>query len=490
MSSSNADSMTIASSVDSLQRDSDAKSKRLCNDETKVISIIDLLTQTLTLEKEKSKDHSWKEVILKLIQRFQNVSERKIESQDAFIAKNVQKLKIFIQLLNKQLQTQENTRFTFKTSSWVDVAREEATTEKQWFRDNLSLLCKRREILVKIEKRKEMKEIQKRSIDQIFQEIANVSTMQRNLIVSLRKLESKDIALHVMSSKVRAVLEKTQTWMKKIASSAHVVRRSFAILAHDVHITLNTSNQKMIIKRLVKNNMRLHEDLEMLRIAWLKKIVESEKTHSSLIVEIAIETMMNQLLDVDMLNSYQECSCKLFEKNCCITQCYRCFDFDHMSKFCKNEERCFKCTDKHHIKKCVVSTNKRRCANCNDSQKLWRRSCFKWKLQIKQSEEIFWNKSIRYFEMLKDNRSFSSFSLNFLSSMNSASSTNSSSSMNVSTTTSSWDVNESTWQVMKVKKRRVNRSSCVINNSENMMSEQTQKRQIRKCERFLTTKSI
>ena len=131
MSSSNADSMTIASSVDSSQRDSDAKSKRSRNDEMKVISIINLLTQTSTLEKEKSKNYSWKEVILKLIQRLQNISERKIESQDMFIAKNVQKLKTFIQLLNKQLQTQENTHFTFKTSSWINVAREEAITRKQ-----------------------------------------------------------------------------------------------------------------------------------------------------------------------------------------------------------------------------------------------------------------------------------------------------------------------------------------------------------------------
>ncbi len=490
MSSSNADSMIIASSVDLLQRDSDARSKCLHNDETKVISIIDLLTQTSTLKKEKSKDHSWKEVILELIRRLRNVSERKIESQDTFIAKNVQKLKTFVQLLNKQLQTQENTRFTFKTSSWVDVAREEATMRKQRFRDDLSSLRKRREILMKIVKRKEMKKIQKRSIDQIFQEIANVSMTQSNLIVSLRKLESEDITLHVMSSKAQAVLEKFQAWVKKIASSAHVMRRSFVILAHDVRITLNTSNQKTIIKRLIKNNARLHEDLEMLRIAWFKKIVESEKTHSSLIVEIAIETMMNRLLDVNMLNSYQECSCELFEKNCCITQCYRCFDFDHMTRFCKNKERCFKCADKHHIERCVVSMNRRRCANCNDSHELWRRSCLKWKLQVKQSEEIFWNRSIRYSEALKDNRSFSSFFLNFLSSMNFMSSTNSSSSMNVSTMTSSWDVNKSTWQVMKVKKRRVDRSSCVISDSEDMTSEQTQKRQIRKCERFLMIKSI
>ncbi len=97
----------IASNVDLLQRDNDVKFKHSRNDETNVISIIDLLTQTSTLEKEKSKDHSWKKVTLELIQRLQNISERKIEkkeNQDVFIAKNVQKLKTFVQLLNKQLQ--------------------------------------------------------------------------------------------------------------------------------------------------------------------------------------------------------------------------------------------------------------------------------------------------------------------------------------------------------------------------------------------------
>ncbi len=67
MSSSNANSMMIASNVDLSQRDSDARFKHSRNDETKVISIIDLLTQTSMLKKEKSKDHSWKEVTLKLI---------------------------------------------------------------------------------------------------------------------------------------------------------------------------------------------------------------------------------------------------------------------------------------------------------------------------------------------------------------------------------------------------------------------------------------
>jgi len=62
---------------------------------------------------------------------------------------------------------------------------------------------------VKIVKKKEMKKIQKRLINQIFQEIANASMMQRDLIMLLCKLKSKDIALHMMSSKARAALEKS-----------------------------------------------------------------------------------------------------------------------------------------------------------------------------------------------------------------------------------------------------------------------------------------
>jgi len=58
MSSSNADSMMIASSIDLLQENSDAKLQRSRNDEEKIADIIDLLIKTSTLKKKMSKDHS------------------------------------------------------------------------------------------------------------------------------------------------------------------------------------------------------------------------------------------------------------------------------------------------------------------------------------------------------------------------------------------------------------------------------------------------
>jgi precorrin-6B methylase 2 len=65
--------------------------------------------------------------------------------------------------------------------------------------------------MMKIVERKKIKKIQKKSIEQILQEIANMLTAQRNLIVSLRKLESEDITLHAVSSKTQTDLKRFQT---------------------------------------------------------------------------------------------------------------------------------------------------------------------------------------------------------------------------------------------------------------------------------------
>ncbi len=450
MNCSNADSKMIASNVDSLQENRDARSKCSRDDEENVANIIDLLIKISTLEKEKSKDHSWKEIALKLIQRLRlNSEEKHHANQNAFIAKNVQKLKASVQLLNKQLHTQKNTRLSTKITSWANVTREEIAIRKQRFRSNLSSLRKRREVMIKIMNRREIKKIQKKSIEQILQRIADVSTDQRNLIMSLCKLSSDDIFLHAVSSDAQANLKKTQTWAKEIASLTRIARWIFAVLTYEIRITINMSNQEKIIERLIKDNARLHEDLKVLRIVWLKKIADSKKTHSLLIVKITIEAMMNQLMNVSMLNLYQECACKLFEKNCHITQCFRCHEFDHMIKICRKNQRCEKCADKHHIEKCVMSLNKRRCINCNKNHEFWRRICFKWWQQMKQAFKIYRNKLFRYSETSKYNCTLFSLSLNSLDSTNSSDSMNSFDSMNLLSSatvmlkTRSWIVDES-----------------------------------------------
>ncbi len=201
-------------------------------------------------------------------------------------------------------------------------------------------------------------------------------------------------------------------------------------------------------------------------------------------------------MNMSMLNSYQECACKLFEKNCHITQCFRCYEFDYMIKFCRKNQRCKKCANKHHIKKCVMSLNKRRCINCNENHELWRCICLKWEQQMKQAFKIYRNKLFKYSETSKYNCTLfllflNSLNLmNFSDSMNFFNSIHFLSSATVMLKTRSWIADESAWQIVKIKKRWDDLFSYMNNDSDETTSEQIQKRSIRKWERSLMIKSI
>ncbi len=199
------------------------------------------------------------------------------------------------------------------------MTREELSTRKQRLREKSLLLRKKRKVMIKIANRKEIKKMQKKIIEQILQRIADMSTNQRDLIMSLCKLSSKDIFLHAVSSNAQTNLKKTQEWAKEIANLTRISWWIFAMLTHEMRTTIDMNNQKKVIRKLIKNNARLHENLKILRIVWLKKVAKSEKIHSLLIMKIAIEAMINWLMNVSMLNAYYECACELFKKNCCIT---------------------------------------------------------------------------------------------------------------------------------------------------------------------------
>jgi len=64
--------------------------------------------------------------------------------------------------------------------------------------------------MIKIMNRREIKEIQKKLIEQILQRITNMLTDQKDLIMSLCKLNNDDISLHAVSSDAQANLKKTQ----------------------------------------------------------------------------------------------------------------------------------------------------------------------------------------------------------------------------------------------------------------------------------------
>ena len=136
----------------------------------------------------------------------------------------------------------------------------------------------------------------------------------------------------------------------------------------------------------------------MLRVAWPKKVIESNKAFSSLIVEVASESMANRLLDHGIIESNSEHNCVYFEKGCRVLQCFKCYKHGHMTYACRNGPFCHKCGKNHEAETCTSAKNGKRCPSCPTAtdHKPWMAACPKFKLEKQIATEKFKNRPARY----------------------------------------------------------------------------------------------
>jgi len=73
----------------------------------------------------------------------------------------------------------------------MNMTKERIMIEKQCFKNSLSSFCKKQKVMIKITNRREIKRIQKKLLSRLAD--------QKDLIMSLCKLSSNDIALHAVS---------------------------------------------------------------------------------------------------------------------------------------------------------------------------------------------------------------------------------------------------------------------------------------------------
>jgi hypothetical protein len=97
---------------------------------------------------------------------------------------------------------------------------------------------------------------------------------------------------------------------------ARVKRREFAVVAHRIRVNQVQGNA---IKEIYKQNLRLRGSVEILRVAFSKKLLQSSCTTSLLVISMAEPEQANCLIDAGLVWHYELHDCKPFNRDCIVT---------------------------------------------------------------------------------------------------------------------------------------------------------------------------
>jgi hypothetical protein len=130
----------------------------------------------------------------------------------------------------------------------------------------------------------------------------------------------------------------------------------------------------------------MHSNLKIARVIWSKraKIISSKK-YFSLIIKIYNVATINRLIKKNLLNKYSHHTCKYFDKNCRLKQCFNCQRYKHIEKSCKYERRCAICVTSHNDNTCTTLIKKWKCVNCNENHFVW---SFKCEIKIEKKNKL------------------------------------------------------------------------------------------------------
>jgi hypothetical protein len=143
-----------------------------------------------------------------------------------------------------------------------------------------------------------------------------------------------------------------------------VKKRDFAVVAHRIQVNQVQGNA---IKEIYKQNPGLCGSVEILQVAFSKKLLRSSRTTSPLVISVAEPEQANRLINAGLAWHYELHDCEPFTRDCIVTQCFKCCQYGHVAKMCQNIQRCGCCAvPRHATNDCLgkEDQSKYRCLNC------------------------------------------------------------------------------------------------------------------------------
>jgi hypothetical protein len=139
-------------------------------------------------------------------------------------------------------------------------------------------------------------------------------------------------------------------------------------------------------------------------VAWAKKLLRTGRKTGPLHISVAEPEQVNRLIRNGLIWDYQLHDCEPFTGECLITQCFRCYQYGHVARMCRNTPRCGFCAGAGHTTDDCMSKEdrtKHRCIPCGTTtakHTSWDHSCLVRTKQV-ESAKLAYNTRPSFFQV-------------------------------------------------------------------------------------------
>ena len=222
----------------------------------------------------------------------------------------------------------------------------------------------------------------------------NAATDGSGDAIAARRLPSGDVLVAFQGVFEKQKWEVRSEVLQAFGTGARFRVREYTVLAHGIQVrSVNQADQAGAIEAIYSQNPRLRGSVRIVRVGWARRTLESGRRLAALHVGVAEPEQANLLIEAGLLLDSELHDCELFDGNCYITQCFKCYQYNHTAKHCRSIARCGFCGSASHSSQDCDKKDDRATFYCVPCRKQghvsWARECPIKKRQVEKAQQAY-----------------------------------------------------------------------------------------------------
>ncbi|THX18851.1 hypothetical protein D6D17_01816 [Aureobasidium pullulans] len=165
-------------------------------------------------------------------------------------------------------------------------------------------------------------------------------------------------------------------WITCLGGNAEVITPTYGVMVMNIPVsTFNPQEQQQMKQMLIGKNYQLLHGYEINHLDWLLKPKPGQVT-GTMVISFLSKAGANAALAAEILAWEGGIKRTVrYSRACRVLQCFKCYEYGHTTRNCRNSEKCGHCAQEHLTKDCPTPNGTKKCTLCKGNHPAWAQSC-------------------------------------------------------------------------------------------------------------------